>query len=46
MSGGKAMTIRLLAGQIKNISLYEKSYYPEPVIPCRNKMKVELDLSN
>ena len=40
------MTIRLIAGQMKNISLYKMSHYPEPDSHSGNKMKVELDFSN
>lgn len=29
MSGGKAMIVRLIAGQIKKITLYKMSYYLE-----------------
>ena len=41
----KAMVIHLIAGLIRNISLYRKSYYPEPESHCRNKTKVELYFS-
>ena len=46
MPNGKVMIIHLIAGQIKNISLYKMSYYPEPDSHSRNKIKVELDLFN
>ena len=46
MSNGKAMIIRLIAEQIKKISLYKMCYYPKPYNQSRNKIKVELDLSN
>ena len=41
----KAMVIHLIAGLIRNISLYKKSYYPEPDSHCRNKTKVKLYFS-
>ena len=46
MLSGKAMTIRLIAGVIKEISLYEMNHYQEQYNLSRNKTKVELDLSN
>ena len=46
MLSGKVMAIRLIVAQIKRISLYKMSCYPEPGIHSRNKIEVELDLSN
>ena len=46
MSNGKAMIIILTAGLINNISLYKMSYFLEPYNHIKNKIKVELDLSN
>ena len=46
MLSGKAMTILLIAGVIKGISLYEMNHYQEQYNLSRNKTKVELDLSN
>ena len=40
------MIIRLIARLMKKISLYKMSYYPGPSSHRRNKIKVELDLSN
>ena len=37
------MIIRLIAGEIKNISLYKMSYYPK-ADSNRNKKNIELDL--
>ena len=45
MLSGKVMTIRLIAGQIKKISLYKMTYKLKLNSCGRNKMKVELDLS-
>ena len=39
------MIIRLRTGKIK-ISVYNRTYYTEPYNYGRNKIKVELDLSN
>ena len=46
MLTGKVMTIHLTVGFMKNVSLYKMSYHPEQYIHIRNKIKVELDLSN
>ena len=46
MSNGKVMIVLFIVGLIKNMPLYKMSYYPEPDSHGRNKMKVELDLSN
>ena len=43
------MTIWLLGGltkRIKKISLYKMGYYPKPYSYSRNKIKIELKLSN
>ena len=41
----KVMIIRLRTGKVK-ISVYNTTYYAEPYNYGRNKIKVELDLSN
>ena len=49
MSNGKVMIIFLTVGLIKKIdkkSLYKMSYFPEPYTRNKNKIKVELILSN
>ena len=48
ISSGKATTILLIVGLIKNISLYKMSYFLNHVfvIPSKSKIKVETDLSN
>ena len=46
MLRGKSMKIRLMAGLIKEISLYKMSYYPQPNSPSKSKIKVELYLSS
>ena len=46
MLRGKVMTIFLIAGLMKNISLYKMSYYPQRDSHSRNKIKFELGLSN
>ena len=46
MWSGTVMRIRLIPWQIKKISLYKMSYVPEPYSNCKNKVKVELNLSN
>ena len=46
MSRGKLMVVNLIVGLIKNISLYKMSYFPESCTRSKNKIKVELDLSN
>ena len=46
MSNGKAMIIFLTVRLIIKISLYKMSYFLEPYTHSKNKMKVELDLSN
>ena len=46
ISKGKVIIIRLKAGQIKKISSYKMSYYPDPNNYSRDKIKVELDFSN
>ena len=46
ISNGKIIIICLRAEQSKTISLYEVSFYPEIDNCRRNKVKVELDLSN
>ena len=38
--------IRLIAIQVKNISFYKMNHYTEPDSQGRNKIKVQLDLSN
>ena len=46
MSNGKVKIVILTAGLIKKISLYKMSYFPELCTLNKNKIKVELDLSN
>lgn len=45
MWSGTVMRIPLIAWQMKNISLYKMSYNPKPYSNCKNKTKVELNLS-
>ena len=45
MLNGKATIILLIVRLIKKI-LYKMSHFPEPHTQSRNKIKVELDLSN
>ena len=40
------MILLLIVGLITKISLDKTSYFPEPYNRSRNKIKVELDLSN
>ena len=40
------MIIRLIVGSIKKILLYKMSYFPEPYTRSKNKIKVDLYLSN
>ena len=46
MLSGKVMIIRVIVGLIKTISLCKMSYFSEPYTCNKNKIKVELDLSN
>ena len=46
MLSGKFMIICLIAGYIKEISLYKLSCFRESDSCNRNRIKVELDLSN
>lgn len=47
MFRGKVIIIPLIDGKLKKIVLFKiKSYYPEPDSHSRNKINVELDLSN
>ena len=46
MLSRKVMIILLIVGYIKKISLYKMSYYADPDSYGRNKIKVELDLTN
>ena len=43
---GKIMIINLIVGLIKNILLYNVSYFPEIYTRSKNKITVEFDLSN
>ena len=43
---GKVITIYLIIGLIKKISLYKMSYFPKLYSHNKNKIKVEQDLSN
>ena len=40
------MIIPLTVGLMKKILLYKMSYFPEPYTCSKNKLKIELDLSN
>ena len=42
----KDMIIHLIVGLIKKISLYKMSYFSEQYTPSKNKIKLELHLSN
>ena len=42
----EAMILLLIVGLITKISLDKTCYFPEPYNRSRNKIKVELDLSN
>ena len=42
----KTMIIPVRVGLIKKIQLHKMSYFPEPYTRNKNKIKVELDLSN
>ena len=46
MLNGKTMTIHLIVGLIKKISLYKMSYFPEPYTHRKSKITVKLDQSN
>ena len=46
MSNGKLMIIHVIVALIQKISLYKMSYFPEPYICRKNKIKVKLDLTN
>ena len=46
MSNGKVMIVLWIVWSIKKISLYKMSYIPEPYTHSKNKIKVDLDLSN
>ena len=46
MSNGKALTVRLIAGLIRKISLYKLSYFPKPYTHSKHKMKFALDFYN
>ena len=43
---GKVITTQLIVGLIKGILLYKMSYFPVAYTCSKNKIKVELDLSN
>ena len=43
MLNGKTMTIHLIVGLIKKISLYKMSYFPEPYTQRKSKITVKLD---
>ena len=43
---GNVMIFHLIVRKIKKIFLYKISYFPEPYIHSKSKIKVELDLSN
>ena len=46
LSNGKVMINLLTVGLIKKILLYKMSCFLEPYTRCKNRTKVELDLSN
>ena len=46
MSNGKATIIFLKVGLIKKILLHKMSYFPKPYNRSKNKIKVELGMSN
>ena len=46
MSNGKATIILLIVGLLKKIQLYKMKYFPESHTHKKNKIEVELDLSN
>ena len=46
MLNGKAAMILLIVGLVNKISLYKMSYFPKRHTHSKNKMEVELDLSN
>ena len=46
MSNGKATMILLIVGLLKRIQLYKMKYFLEPHMHKKNKIEVELDLSN
>ena len=46
MSNGNALIIPWTAGLIKNTFLYQMIYFPESYTHCKNKIKVESELSN
>ena len=46
MLSGKATITILIVELIKMISLYQMNYFSEPYTRNKNKIKVELDLSN
>ena len=46
MSNGKATIISLTVGLTKKIFLYKVSYFPELYTYTKNRIKLEVDLSN
>ena len=46
MSNGKAMIVFLTVGLMKKTLFYKISYFPEPHTHSKNKIEVELELSN
>ena len=46
MLNGKATIVLLTVELIKKIQLYKMSYFPEPHTYSKNKIEVELNLSN
>ena len=46
MSNRGVMIIHLIVGLIKKILLYQMSHFPERYTHSKNKVKLELDLSN
>ena len=46
MLNGKALIILLIVGLINTMQLYKISFLPELHTPGKNKIEIELDLSN
>ena len=46
MSNGKATIISLTVGLTKMIFLYKVTYFPGPYTYTKNRIKLEVDLSN
>ena len=46
MLNGKVKKIHLIVGLIKKTLLYKMGYFPGPYTGIKNKIEVEVDLSN